>query len=98
MSDESWLEEDTDFEKPLRPKPGENRLVRTAEEKSYPTEPHSCFYCEEIDIGGYHVEGGEPMITATGRHLYAFNYSDVVPPLGSQHVVTGVNDRWVFRA
>ena len=64
---------------------------------TYPTGAQTFFACSPLTILGTEVEGGAGTISSGSSTFFALNLGSAVPPVGSNLLVTFVDNRWVFR-
>jgi hypothetical protein len=64
---------------------------------TYPTGAQSFYACSPLAVLGTEVEGGLGTMSLGSSTFYALNLGSAVPPIGSNILVTFVDNRWVFR-
>ena len=72
-------------------------VAQTTKLGIYPAGAGQFFACVPVAVLGTEVEGGPAIFTAQTSTFFALNLGGVVPPQGTNVVVTFVGNRWVFR-
>ena len=72
-------------------------VAQTKTFATYPTGAQSFFACSPLTVLGPEVEGGPGTISLGSSTFFALNLGSAVPPVGSNILVTFVDNRWVFR-
>ena len=63
----------------------------------YPTTPQVFYAMLPLALAGTESEGSSGITTTSSTVFFALNLGSTVPAPGTQHVVTFVGSRWVFR-
>ncbi len=94
--DDGAYREEADRREPP-PAPIGRRIVgRTVNGGSYPTAAQRFYKMEVVSVTGDEVEGGAPTLTLGGE-FFAVNLGTAIPAVGTDHVVSHVPWRFVFR-
>lgn len=72
-------------------------VARTKAISRYPTTAQAFYACGSISVLGAEVEGASGTLSVGPATFLALNLGSAVPPVGSNLLVTFVENRWVFR-
>lgn len=90
------IEADTEHEE-LQVQAGVRVLAITRDGGDYPTATMRFHKMEVLAVLGKPEENEPGTLNPTAQFLFALNHGTAVPPPDTEHIVTGVPYRWVFR-
>jgi hypothetical protein len=71
--------------------------VRTRAKATYPTTAKVYYSCLPVVVAGIEAEGSAAALTVATEELMVLNVGTAIPAVGTDHLATFVENRWVMR-